>query len=138
MHIQALVASLALATIVAALPLAQEGTEWPSLKDSLNDIGNSKSTETTRGNSWKGSLTFDEDNENNPEVGSDNGNNNGNNNGSGNTIGQNKFEFSGDNNFLTDLVNVSCTDTWRRPSREGSEVTNVQPDQLWCDEQASL
>ncbi|KAI1368095.1 hypothetical protein F5Y08DRAFT_296505 [Xylaria arbuscula] len=87
MHIKALVLSLVLATTVAALPLGREGSEWPSLKDSLNDIGNN--------------------NENNPEVGSDNGNNNGNNNGSGNTIGQNKFEFSGDNNFLTDLVNIN-------------------------------
>ncbi|KAK5630887.1 hypothetical protein RRF57_006602 [Xylaria bambusicola] len=48
MYARALVVSLVLAATVAAVPLRQEGSDWLDLKDSLNDIGNSESLETTR------------------------------------------------------------------------------------------
>ncbi|KAI1283602.1 hypothetical protein F5Y07DRAFT_156930 [Xylaria sp. FL0933] len=90
MQVTAIVASLFLAAAVAAAPLAQKDSGIPDLENSLNHIGNG--------------------NENNPSVGSDNGNNNGNdngnNNGNGNTIGSND-QFTGDNKFLNDFLNVN-------------------------------
>ncbi|KAI0428530.1 hypothetical protein F5Y09DRAFT_312902 [Xylaria sp. FL1042] len=117
MQVRALVTSL-LAVIVAAAPFAQKDSGIPDLENSFNDIGN--------GNENNPSLGSDNGNNN----GNDNGNDNGNNNGSGNTIGSNN-QFTSDNKFLNDVLNVNYGATSQQISK--GVVTAMKSLRLTCN-----
>ncbi|KAI1419320.1 hypothetical protein F5Y12DRAFT_778657 [Xylaria sp. FL1777] len=95
MQVKALIVSLFLAATVAAAPFGQKDSETPNLENAFNNIGNG---------------------ENNPSLGSHDGNNNGNNNGNGNTIGSNN-QFTEDNKFLNDFLNVNYGATGQQVSQ---------------------